>query len=366
MAEISKPAPVGGPGAAARSGSRALAEAAFKTRKPRTLWTDAWRQYRKHKLAMVGSALLFTIILVCAIGPFIYTVSPTQIDIAKGFVPPPIEIITPIRPKPLGLQAPSIKILRPVWQGPMGYTDLGLDIFAQVMSGGRKSLLVGLMAVIVSITVGTLVGAIAGFFGRGIDATLMRLTDLFLALPQLPLLLLITYLYMNGLKKSFGSFGNWLLNKFGSNFGISSETAILVLIVCVIGILNWMSTARLVRASFLSLKEKEFVEAARCIGATTPSIIFKHILPNVLSPIIVAATLGVGAAIISESTLSFLGLGFPPDVPTWGSMLSIARDQLDLNPYIPLFPGIMIFLVVLSINYMGDGLRDALDPRGRV
>ena len=347
MAEISKPAPIGN-ASSARSG-RALAEAAFKTRKPRTLWSDAWRQYRKHKLALVGTGILFSIILLCVIGPFIYTVNPTRIDIAKGFVPPPINITLPIRPRPLGLQAPGIEILRPVWQGPMGYTDLGLDVFAQVMSGGRLSLMVGLMAVVVSITVGTLVGALAGFFGRSLDSLLMRTTDLFLALPQLPLLLLITYLYAKPVKDIFGN-----------------ERGILILIVCVIGFLNWMPTARLVRASFLSLKEKEFVEAARCIGATTPSIIFKHILPNVLSPVIVAATLGVGAAIIAESTLSFLGLGFPPDVPTWGSMLSIGRDQLDLNPYIPLFPGLMIFLVVLSINYMGDGLRDALDPRGRV
>jgi peptide/nickel transport system permease protein len=352
MAEVSKPAPIGGAGAAARGGSKMLAEAAFKTRKPRTLWSDAWRQYRKHKLALMGTGILSGIILLCVFGPAIYTVDAEQINrerIAQGIVPPPIEITLPIRPQPLGLQAPGIKILRPIWEGPMGYTDLGLDVFAQIMTGGRLSLMVGLMAVMVSITVGTLVGALAGFFGKGLDSILMRLTDLFLALPQLPLLLLITYLYAKPVKDIFGK-----------------NNGILVLIVCVIGFLNWMPTARLVRASFLSLKEKEFVEAARCIGATTPSIIFKHILPNVLSPVIVAATLGVGAAIIAESTLSFLGLGFPPDVPTWGSMLSIGRDQLDLNPYIPLFPGMMIFLVVLSINYMGDGLRDALDPRGRV
>jgi len=352
MAEISKPAPIGGAGAAAHGGSRALAEAAFKTRKPRTLWSDAWRQYRKHKLALIGSGLLFVIILLCVFGPLLYTVKPSQINrerMAQGIVGPPILITLPLRPKPLGLQAPGIQILRPVWQGPMGYTDLGLDIFAQVMAGGRLSLLVGLMAVVVSITVGTLVGALAGFFGKGSDSILMRLTDLFLALPQLPLLLLITYLYAKPVKDIFGK-----------------DNGTLILIVCVIGFLNWMTTARLVRASFLSLKEKEFVEAARCIGATTPNIIFRHILPNVLSPIIVAATLGVGAAIITESTLSFLGLGFPPDVPTWGSMLAIGQQQLDLNPYIPLFPGMMIFLTVLSINYMGDGLRDALDPRGRV
>jgi peptide/nickel transport system permease protein len=231
----------------------------------------------------------------------------------------------------------------------MGYNDLGQDMLARILVGGRRSLLVGLMAVVVSITVGTLIGALAGFFGKAIDSALMRTTDLFLALPQLPLLLLISFLYVNKLKATFGV-----------------ENGILLLIVCVIGFLNWMPVSRLVRASFLSLKEKEFVEAARCIGATTPSLIFKHLLPNVLSPVIVAATLGVGAAIIAESTLSFLGLGFPPDVPTWGSMLFAGKDYLEFAPHVAVFPGLMIFLVVLSINYIGDGLRDALDPRSRV
>ena len=231
----------------------------------------------------------------------------------------------------------------------MGNDDLGLDVLSRVLTGGRKSLLVGLMAMLVSISVGTLIGAMAGFFGKGVDSLLMRITDLFLALPQLPLLLLISYLYVGKLKAIFGV-----------------ENGILILIVAVIGFLNWMPVARLVRASFLSLKEKEFVEAARCIGATTPSLIFKHIMPNVLSPVIVAATLGVGAAIISESSLSFLGLGFPPDVPTWGSMLFGGKDQLPFAPHVAVFPGLMIFLVVLSINYIGDGLRDALDPRSRI
>lgn len=204
MAEISKPAPVGQVGAATRPGGRALAEAAFKTRKPRTLWSDAWRQYRKHKLALVGSGLLAVIIVVCVFGPAVYRVNPAKLDIAKGFTPPPIQITLPIRPRPFGLQMPSIQLLRSPLDGPMGYTDLGLDIFAQAMSGGRLSLLVGLMAVIVSITVGTLVGAMAGFFGKFVDSALMRLTDLFLALPQLPLLLLITYLYAAPVKKLFG------------------------------------------------------------------------------------------------------------------------------------------------------------------
>jgi peptide/nickel transport system permease protein len=295
-----------------------------KVRKPRTLWSDAWRQFRKHKMALTGVAILTIIILACIFGPFIYTKNPQALDILNSSKTPALT-------------------------APMGYDDLGHDMLARVFSGGRKSLLVGLMAMVVSVTIGTLVGAISGFFGKWADSLLMRITDLFLALPQLPLLLLISYLYSDKLKKAFGV-----------------ENGILILIVAVIGFLNWMPVARLVRASFLALKEKEFVEAARCIGATESSQIFKHILPNVLSPVIVAATLAVGAAIISESSLSFLGLGFPPDVPTWGSMLANGKDQLEFAPHIALFPGLMIFLTVLSINYIGDGLRDALDPRSRI
>lgn len=294
-----------------------------KAKKTRTLWSDAWQQFRKHKMALTGVVILTIIIIACVAGPLVYTKNPSELNILKG------------------MEAPSMA-------APMGYDDLGHDMLSRVLSGGRKSLLVGLMAVVVSITVGTLIGSMAGFFGGWLDSILMRITDLFLALPQLPLLLLISYLYVGKLKAMFGV-----------------ENGILILIVCVIGFLNWMAVARLVRASFLSLKEKEFVEAARCIGANTPSLIFKHILPNVLSPVIVAATLGVGAAIISESSLSFLGMGFPPDVPTWGSMLFVGKDQLPFAPHIAVFPGLMIFLVVLSINYIGDGLRDALDPRSR-
>jgi peptide/nickel transport system permease protein len=310
--------------AAGALGQRGALAGGVKVRKPRTLWSDAWRQFRKHKLALTGVAVLAIIILACVFGPFIYTKNPQALDILNSSKAPAID-------------------------APMGYDDLGHDMFARILSGGRKSLLVGLMAVVVSVTIGTLVGAIAGFFGKWADSLLMRITDLFLALPQLPLLLLIIYLYRDKLKQIFGP-----------------ENGLLILIVAVIGGLNWMPVTRLVRASFLSLKEKEFVEAARCIGAGTPSLIFRHILPNVLSPVIVAATLGVGSAIIQESTLSFLGLGFPPDIPTWGSMLQNAKDALPFAPHMAVFPGLMIFLVVLSINYMGDGLRDALDPRSRI
>jgi len=200
--------------------------------------------------------------------------------------------------------------------------------------------------VLIAITLGTFVGAVAGFFGGRIDNALMRVTDLFLALPVLPLLLMVTYLFRDPLKKVFGP-----------------ELGIFLLIVGVIGALNWMPLARLVRASFLSIKQKEFVEAARCTGASNRRLMMTHILPNTLSAVIVAATVGVGAAIITESALSFLGLGFPPDMPTWGRLLYDAQNFLDLAPHWAIFPGLLIFLTVLSINYIGDGLRDALDPR---
>jgi peptide/nickel transport system permease protein len=176
----------------------------------------------------------------------------------------------------------------------------------------------------------------------------MRLTDLFLALPQLPLLLLIIYLFREPVRAIAGP-----------------ELGIFGLIILVIGGLTWMSTARLVRAGFLSMKEREFIAAVKTLGASPARIIWRHILPNVIGPVIVAATLGVGNAILTESTLSFLGIGFPPDVPTWGRMLHDAQNYLGTAPHMAIFPGLAIFLTVLSINYVGDGLRDALDPQAR-
>jgi peptide/nickel transport system permease protein len=239
----------------------------------------------------------------------------------------------------------------PTLSHPMGTDSLGQDILARILYGGRISLSVGLVAAFVAITLGTLIGAVAGYFGGFVDSLLMRITDLFISLPQLPLLLLITFLFKD-------TFQNKSEDITGSrNFGV------FFLIVLVIGLLAWMPTARLVRASFFSVKEKEFVEAARSIGANTSVLMFRHILPNTLSPIIVAATLEVGAAIITESALSFLGLGFPSDVPTWGAMLLGANNYLQIYPHEAIFPGTLIFLTVLAINYVGDGLRDALDPR---
>ncbi len=304
----------------ATTGAMAL-ESLRLRQKPRSLWSDAWRQFRRHKLAMAGSVVIVLLVLMTIVGPYLWKTRIDVIDFGASKA------------------APSLR-------HPLGTNDLGEDLLARIIWGGRISMSVGLVATLVAITVGVVIGALAGFFGGATDNVLMRLTDLFLALPQLPLLLLVVYLFRDTMRKAFGP----ILGVF-------------LIIVLVIGGLAWMHTARLVRAEFLSVKQKEFVEAARAMGAQNGSIIVKHILPNVLSPVIVAASLGVGAAIIAESTLSFLGIGFEPDVPTWGRLLSESRDFLDIAWWMAVGPGLMIFLTVLSINFIGDGLRDALDPR---
>jgi peptide/nickel transport system permease protein len=270
---------------------------------------------------MGGMIVLGSLIVMTLIGPFLWPIPYADLDFSKT-------------------------LLGPSLQHPFGTDDLGHDLFARALWGGRVSIAVGVVAVLIAITLGTFIGAIAGFFGGRLDGVLMRLTDMFLSLPQLPLLLLTIYLFREPLRLAIGP-----------------ELGIFLLIVLVVGVLTWMPTARLVRAAFLSLKQKEFVEAARSVGARDRRIIWVHILPNVLSPVLVAATVGVGAAIITESALSFLGLGFPSDVPTWGRMLYDAQNYMDIAPHWAIFPGLFIFLTVLSINYMGDGLRDALDPR---
>jgi peptide/nickel transport system permease protein len=255
------------------------------------------------------------------IGPMVYQQPIDEIDFA------------------VSLQGPSLA-------HPMGTDDMGQDLLARILYGGRVSMAVGLTAMLVAILLGTVVGAVAGYCGGGVDNVLMRLTDLFISLPTLPLLLIIVYLFRDTMRQVF-----------------DPELGIFLLIVTVIGGLRWMQPARLVRATFLSLKEKEFVEAAHAIGAPPGRLVMRHLLPNAMSPVIVAASLGVGQAILAESSLSFLGLGFPPDMPTWGRLLFDAKDFLDLAPHWALFPGTMIFLAVLSTNYVGDGLRDALDAR---
>lgn len=310
-------------------------------KKQRSLWGDAWRQFRHHKPALAGLFLLITFMLFCYVGIFFWDLPHNS----------PYVYDTNVR---IGGNSQVLNLTTFEDENvfhPLGTDEMGQDMLKRIMFGGRISLSVGLVAAFISIALGTAVGAAAGFYGGLIDSVLMRITDLFISLPTLPLLLLITFLFKQ-------SVNNWADDAFGS-----PTIGTFLLIVIVIAMLAWMPTARLVRASFLSVKEKEFVEAARSIGASEFALIFKQILPNVLSPIIVAATLQVGASIITESSLSFLGLGFPYDVPTWGAMLYNAKDQMQFNPKLALLPGTMIFLTVLAINFIGDGLRDALDPR---
>lgn len=283
---------------------------------------DVWRQFRSHRGAMIGMVILGLIGFAVALGPSLWHVDPTEIA---------------MRARNKG---PSLV-------HPLGTDQLGRDMLARLMTGGRVSLTVGLMAMLLSLSLGTLVGVCAGYFKR-LDGILMRITDLFLALPLLPLLLVTSMLFREPLARLLGP-----------------EAGTFLLIVVVIGLTSWMHAARLVRGEVLALKEREFVLAAYSIGTRRSKMILRHILPNVLSPILVSATLGIASAIITESSLSFLGLGFPPDFPTWGRLLYDAIDQIQLYPMRVMMPGIAISLTVLSVNYIGDGLRDAMDPRIR-
>jgi peptide/nickel transport system permease protein len=288
----------------------------------RSLWTDVWFQFRHHRGAMAGIVIFGLIVFLVIFGPWIWQTDPAYIDVKARNAWPSIA-------------------------HPMGTDNIGRDIFAQVLQGGRVSLAVGVIAMLISLFVGTLVGVLAGYFRR-IDGFLMRVTDLFLALPLLPLLLVIIMLFRDTLRGMFGP-----------------ESGIFLLIVFIIGITSWMNTARIVRGDVLALKEREFVLAAKSVGTPARRIITRHILPNVLSPILVSATLGIANAIITESALSFLGLGFPSDFPTWGRLLFDGANFMTLTPARVIWPGLAISLTVLSINFIGDGLRDALDPRIR-
>ena len=288
----------------------------------RSLWTDVWRQFRKHKGALVGVFVFAFITIAVSVGPLIHGVDPHAIDF-------------------------KARNLGPHWAHPLGTDNIGHDTLAQMLAGGQVSLAVGLSAALIALFLGTLIGVLAGFV-KSLDGPLMRLTDVFLSLPLLPLLLVSIMLFRDPLRSIFGP-----------------EKGIFLLIVSLIGVTSWMHTARIVRGDVLSIKEREFVIAAHSIGPRRHRIVFRHILPNILSPIMVSATLGIANAIITESALSFLGLGFPPDFPTWGRLLFDGTNFIQITPSRVIWPGVFIALTVLSVNYIGDGLRDALDPRLR-
>lgn len=233
------------------------------------------------------------------------------------------------------------------WAHPFGTDQIGRDIFARMIEGGQTTLAVGLAAMLMSLGLGVLIGALAGYF-RSLDGPLMRLTELFMALPLLPLLLVMVMLFRETLSATLGP-----------------EIGVFILIVAGIGITSWMPTARIVRADVLALRDREFIMAARTVGTGHWSMMWRHILPNVMASIMVSATLGIANAIITESVLSFLGLGFPPDYPTWGRLLFDGTDYMQRYPERVLWPGLLISMTVLAINYLGDGLRDAFNPRAQ-
>ena len=276
-----------------------------------------WRRFRRHPGAIVGAIVLGLLTLAVVLAPL----SPYDPEISD---------------LPARFQPPS-------WQHPMGTDALGRDLLTRVLYGGRISLMVGLLVVAISLAIGVPIGALAGFYGGRVDSILMRLTDIFLSLPAFLVLILLSAILREVDAPLF-------------------ERNNVLTIGVVIGVLSWMTFARLVRAAFLTIREMDFVTAARCVGASNRRLIVTHILPNAIGPVIVEATLGLGYAIIEESGLSFLGFGIQPPTPSWGNLLSNAQEYLTKYPWLAIFPGLMIFLTIISANYIGDGLRDAFDP----
>ena len=291
-----------------------MSNPALPARAPRadTPWRLFLRRFLRHRLAVTGLVVLCLLGLLALFAPQIAPYSFDEQDLAIMGEPQP--------PSPAHL---------------MGTDQLGRDAFTRVLYGARVSLAVGLASALLATLLGTLIGALAGYYRGVIDSLLMRLTDMVLCIPLLPLVILLS--------------------------GMLRPTV--PLLVGIIGVLGWMGTARLVRGQFLSLREREFVEASRALGGTNNRIMFRHMLPNALGPIIVATTLAVGSGIMLESALSFLGLGVQPPTPTWGNLLNYASQWLQSAPWLAVFPGLMILITVLAVNFLGDGLRDALDPR---
>ena len=276
-----------------------------------------WKRFRKHPGAIMGSVVLIILILLCLFAP-----------------------LSPYDPEASDMEA---RLQPPSLAHPMGTDALGRDLLTRVLYGGRISLLVGLLVIGISLSIGVPVGALAGYYGGTLDTILMRITDTFLTLPTLLVLILLSA----------------ILREVDIPF-IKQNTVLTIGFV--IGILSWMIFARLVRASFLTIRELDFVAATRALGGSDARIILRHILPNSIGPIIVEATLEMGYAIIEESGLSFLGFGIQPPTPSWGKLLSNAQENFTKYPWLAIFPGLMIFLAIISVNYIGDGLRDAVDP----
>jgi len=277
-------------------------------------WQVAWRRFRQHRLAMVGGAIAAALSATALLAPWLAPYAFDQLSLGTRWAPPG----------------------GGHW---FGTDELGRDVLTRIMYAGRISLTVGYVVAVNVAIIGMVVGAVSGFYGGVVDAALMRLVDVLLSIPTLPLYLILAALIPGG--------------------GVSR-------IVLIFTAFGWTGVARLVRGQVLSLRTLDFVQAARAMGASEARLIVRHLLPNALAPVIVAATLAVGGAILGESALSFLGLGIAPPTPSWGNMLQRAQEYVWNAPYLAVFPGLFIFITVLSFNFLGDGLRDALDPRLRV
>ncbi|NWF69089.1 MAG: ABC transporter permease [Chloroflexi bacterium] len=294
--------------------------------KPDSLWRMALRRYRRHRMAMLGFFMLIGIMLYVVVGSFIFTENYANFNDTTQRLRPPSAA------------------------HPFGTDSIGRDVLARTIYGGQISLIIGVLAMLVSITMGTLIGALAGYFGGLLDAVLMRITEAIVSIPLILILLLMAKVLGGRLAD---------IELFGRTFSGS-----VIVIVTIVGITSWTTLARIVRASFLSLKEMEFVTAARALGVPNWRIIAGHILPNTIAPIMVAATLGVAGAILQEAYISFFGLGVQAPTASWGNMLNGANQYLQSAPWLWFYPGLLLVFTVMSINFVGDGLRDALDPRG--
>lgn len=293
-----------------------------------------WRALASRRAGMTGLVVLGLVTALVLVGPWVWTASPTRPDLSAR----------DMRPILTALWSPEA---RTGWAHPLGTDELGRDTLARLMAGGRASLAVGWAAMILTVLSGTAVGVLAGV-SRRLDGPLMRLTDLFLALPVLPLLMVGVTLFREPLRAAFGP-----------------EAGLFLLVVGAVALTSWMPTARIVRGEVLALKERDFVTAARSMGTTPFHLVRRHLLPNLLTPVFVSASLGLATAILTESALSFLGLGFPPDFPSWGKMLADAVARMTQFPERVILPGLAISATVMAVNAIGDGLRDALDPRSR-
>ncbi len=307
-----------------------------------SLWRDAWKRLLKNKLAVFGMIVLVLMVIAVAIGPAIIR---WTTGFTYDFIPPTSDLV---------------KSFPPSLEHPMGTDEQGRDLLARVLQGGRISLAVGLISTIVSLLIGVSYGATAGYLGGKIDNFMMRIVDIIYSIPYI--LIVIVLLSVFGGPNTFGWI-TWLSEKFGGagNAGMSQ----IFLLFFALGIVSWLTMARVVRGQVLSLKNQDFVMAARATGVSTPAIIFRHLVPNTLGPVIVYATLTVPSVMLSEAFLSFLGIGVQPPYASWGSLCADGVKNLAIFPWQLIFPGVTMALTLFSLNFLGDGLRDALDPQTR-